>query len=156
MTTQSNVETLRKEVLEKIGRNLLMFQEAEQILKMALRFMINSKTNQLALELSEEQNIFSSKLTLGYLAKYLQDCLTTDEPGLFTKLLKDFVDNRNNLVHHFFERSDCKMSTEFECKTAIQYLDEQHEAARPTMSIFKAQILGISLMLNEHSDNSEI
>lgn len=143
------------EVLRRIGRNLLLFQHIEHLLK---HLMSNSRiegTVSSAQALHEERRVRFHKQTLGQLAgQFGEDVLadageregpegiseawfsfgfTIQADSSFveqhTAEMKAVVDARNDLIHHFLPR--WTPASEESTRAALTYLDEQRAQALP-------------------------
>ena len=143
------------EVLRRIGRNLLLFQHIEHLLK---HLMSNSRiegTLSSAQAMHEERRAKIHKQTLGQLAgQFVDDVLadageregpegineawfsfgfTIQADSAFveqhTAEMKAVVDARNDLIHHFLPR--WSPALEESTRAALTYLDEQRAQALP-------------------------
>lgn len=124
-------ETCRR-MLEKMGRNLLRFNQIESILKAVVPYAHPRGTpagdgfDAFRLELAKE--------TMGGAAKLFGQCLKGQDPEAFKLYLKAVVDRRNALVHNFLNQPDIAM-TELGGHAAIRWLDEQHEFCEPMLNL---------------------
>ena len=148
----TELESLKNEVHRKIGRNIILFQKIELLLKFLLA---NSKISGYALELKEiieQQNKVFEKQTLGQLVnQFFENIIFSstkidDEPDVLKgvwinfdcKFLNDssvyeeqkkslvlVVAERNELVHHFLLKWDLTLVDGW--ISADQYLDKQYE-----------------------------
>jgi len=157
METNSELQQAYDEVLRKIGRNLLMFQHAEQLLKglMALGSITVSSDKPPAQ--FEELAVAFRKMTMGQLANLFVEkhCVEKEDP--FPPLPEDsvvcqvavhytlgtggsdfdarkdafaaMVAERNELVHHLFQKVD-RNSLE-SCRQIAIDLDQQREKVLP-------------------------
>lgn len=143
------------EVLRRIGRNLVIFQQIEQFLKLLLANHKNAGTPaNYAANLQKQTECINKKM-LGHLVeKYgtevLQDageqvpdaerpdnwfvfsfrvCGDTEFVETMRRDLKLMTDERNDLVHHFLPR--WKPGNDDVLNEALAYLDAQREKVRP-------------------------
>ena len=143
------------EVLRRIGRNLLLFQQIEHLLKhLMARSRVEGTLASMQSNLEERRTRFQ-KQTLGQLAGQFVDELLADagerdapdsaeEPWFsfgftiqtdsafveqHTAEMKAVVDARNDLIHHFLPRWSPASSESTEA--ALAYLDEQRAKALP-------------------------
>lgn len=147
---------LTDEVLHRVGRNLLLFQQIENALKVLLA---NAQFQGYANELDQVRDTRATRQlsqTLGQLVGQFTEEVLTDgevrsqapaEPrGAWVSFsfqleadvafyeqqqseLKVIVDHRNDLVHHFLVR--WKPSVAGSTESALDYLDRQRQAALP-------------------------
>jgi hypothetical protein len=146
----NNLEKVRKEALQKIGRNVVNFARLEAALKLLLSFANNSGTPR-ELARKQQDNIKQhSKKSLGIIAELFNISLIKEEtktkciPEIldeihismsfgfkydndskqFQKSLKKLVSERNDLIHHRLAKLDSTSIQNY--KDLIEYLDEQH------------------------------
>ena len=143
------------EVLRRIGRNLLLFQHIEHLLKHLMSNTRFEGTIALAQANHEERRAKIHKQTLGQLAgqfadDVLADAVERDAPEdlseawfsfaftiqtdsafveQHTAEMKAVVDARNDLIHHFLPR--WSPASEESTRVALTYLDEQRARALP-------------------------
>jgi hypothetical protein len=132
---------LLNSVLGRLGRNFLLFQQIEAGLKLTLPYMHakGSARGDVAFARFREK---TKGQTLGKLVQDLQESMTADNDNL-ALYLERMVEQRNQLVHHFFEIPGVSLSTAAGCRAAIHVLDEQHSEARALQDLVHA--LGVSL-----------
>jgi hypothetical protein len=157
-----SLDSLKDEVLKKIGRNMLLFQQMEHQLKYLL------SNNKLSGSVSDievrkaKRNELIHKQTMGSLVGQLVDEVYSntheeaefpvdiEEPHLAfsfkmemnpadleakKKTLATIVDSRNDLIHHMLPRL---IENTMECWTAaLHYLEGQHEKLLPEITSFK-------------------
>jgi hypothetical protein len=156
---QSQTATLQTEVLRRLGRNLLVFQQIEGLLKFLL---INHKTEGTQEDYQERQEEWAEAInrkTLGELVgKYLGKVLTDDrdevlddtDPDVvpYVSITRQFIvssefleamrrdlkfltDERNELVHHFFPR--WQPNSPEKMQDALDYLNAQRGKVLPIL-----------------------
>ena len=165
MESNENINTYKKIVEQKVGRNVLQFQELELKLKALLSLSkIEGTLSELAARLDKRGNKIKSK-TMGQLASQytdevlnLQDELPQDPDDLKeaflrfrfwldlddellksrTKELTELVSERNDLVHHFLQRNilESKESRD----QALNYLDQQHKKIQSEIRHIDSQL----------------
>jgi hypothetical protein len=148
----TELESLKNEVHRKLGRNIILFQKIELLLKFLLA---NSKISGYLDELKiiqERQNKIFEKQTLGQLAnQFFENIIFSstkidNEPDVLKgvwisfdcafpndstiheeqkKSLASIVTERNELVHHFFSMWDLTLLNGW--KSAEHYLDKQYD-----------------------------
>lgn len=162
------LEDLIDEVERKIGRNVLLFQRLEAVLKALLAqgsvsgYVSDLKT------VHEQQIASIGKQTLGQLVgQFTADVLsgpeeTTNEPeelkgvwlsfnfkvkydGSFSPPLEEIlgliVAERNELIHHLLPKLD--LSSTRGARAAIEYLDRQRGKVLPTYAELKQLVTGL-------------
>lgn len=162
-TGQTAQQALSDEVLRKIGRNLLLLQHIEHLLKSIwVRSRIRGTASDLMTHQEQRRNK-TQKQMMGPLVKmYVRDILSdTDEvsqeqedpsvpsvsfsfttngdPELYESQrtnLKLIVDERNDLIHHFLPR--WQPDSLDHIKDASAYLDKQREKVLPMLEHLKS------------------
>lgn len=164
-TLEAGHETMRNEVMRKMGRNLLLFQQLERMLKFLIA---NNSLAGYAHEMEAKQKSLQEKVekqTMGNLVgAFVEDALTDkgqsrEAPeelaapwfsfrfGLNVgtayyeerkSALAGVVAERNELVHHFLPRWDW-MSVE-SMRAADKYLDRQREKVLPEVEHLKGLV----------------
>lgn len=130
-------------MFRKIGRNILLFQNAEILLKAALPFMSSEAANTAPANAAELSQALVANRSLGTLRKPLRKALEAEEVTGFDAYLNAVRNHRNELVHLFMLRPDSNLATVENCVSAIRYLDEQYT--------FSAPLLDLAKKLNEGS-----
>ena len=133
----------RKEVIYKVGRNLLRFQQMEKLLKYLVSHGTMSGHQSELLSKFDRRKQSVSKSTLGMnVGEFLSDAESTPPPENLTEAHFEFnfdfeieeemkskieylVEERNYLVHHFLEDIDTETLASWEA--ASDRLDQQEE-----------------------------
>jgi hypothetical protein len=170
---EMELENLKNEVLRKIGRNVMLFQQLEHLLKAMLDFGNYSgyfSELQQRFNMRQEAN---RKKTMGQLVEPVMRSVYSnvsdilDEPEELREpwvsfrygiacddsfrneqkeTLQKIVDERNELIHHLWPKWN---TTSIQSgKEVEQFLDEQRERILPELDILKGFITGIK----EYSD----
>lgn len=171
-------QKLEDEVLRKIGRNLLIFQQIEYMLK---RILGNSRVKGYVHEMADNkerrvnriQNDMLGLLIQRYVDEILSDPdeeqhgppdlsdlwlfstfkITGDDKfyELQCRNLELVREERNQLVHHFlpYWRPDSPK----QLSTACEYLDEQREKILPTWEHLKSVVETMHQALQEHASH---
>lgn len=164
METIVNLENTKNEVLRKIGRNMLRFQEVEHLLKFIIA---NGNIEGYVSEIQAKQkNQVASvqKQTMGTLVgKFIENTHSeSDENTEGTQDLKEayvsfnfrvdadaayyetkkeslasIVNDRNDLIHHLLPRLNNSIESWLD---TAQYLDRQHEKLIPEINALKSLI----------------
>lgn len=166
-TEQENeLETVKNEVLRKIGRNVILFQQMEHLLKFILNFNHSTPISKVQENFAAQQESIHRK-TMGQLVEpFLSGLVTTksipeyiDEPWLsfncsmridaadhkqWEERLKAIVDERNQLIHHLLPRWN--LSSIDSSKVLEKDLDQQRERILPELDRLKL----ISDSIREH------
>jgi hypothetical protein len=154
MNPDTELQQAYDEVLKKIGRNLILFQKAEHLLKRLLT-LGNLKTTSTQPTTYDEHAFVWNKLTMGTLTKrFVEDhCgekgpLVDFQPDTkeisiaisFSfkggaeareKLFATMVEERNELVHHlFFKVDETSLDS---CREIADYLDAQRQKVLPAI-----------------------
>ncbi len=165
MEKEEGSDKNNNEVLRKIGRNLILFQQLEHMIKhlvITAEQTITLKDKKTNLKQRKDD---CHKKTMGMMAgKFFTDYYTTLDKGesesteisdnSFSfkfetkceeehyedrkKTLSLLVNERNDLIHHLLPKwnmSDPESSVDIEC-----YLDKQREKILPELAFFKEQI----------------
>ena len=164
------------EVLRRIGRNLLLFQHIEHLLKQLmtgarLEGTVNSQQANL-----ESRRARIHKQTLGQLAGQFVDDVLADAGELdapenidevwfsfgftiqtdsgfveqHTAEMKAIVDARNDLIHHFLPR--WSPASEDSTRAALAYLDEQRASAMPMRDRLKSFAKSLQEAATTHAE----
>jgi hypothetical protein len=159
MEPRIGLEEVKNEVLRKIGRNVVLFQQVELILKFLIaRGKVSGFISELSAK-QEQQDKAVQKQTLGQLiGQYLENTLSgceesTEKSGDLKEAYVSFgfnlsvdavyyekqkealasiVAGRNELIHHLLPRLDLE-SIESWLETE-QYLDQQREELLPVLN----------------------
>lgn len=125
---ESEYRELVNEVLTKIGRNILIFQQIEKGLKVLLPF-IHPEASAKGIESFRRYTEEVKLRTLGNLTNtFLQ--FADYDTDYFADKLKKIVAERNKLVHHFGESKGLNiLSTEEGCRACITDLELQYQEA---------------------------
>lgn len=151
------IEELRNEVFRKIGRNIVLFQQVEQLLKFLIIYgKIEGYAGELETTLQQRSEKISKKTMGQLIGQHIEDNYLIDKEfnGADTnpvereeiyfsfdftmsvdaayyekkkKTLASLVAERNNLIHHFSPHLDSIQSL----SEAERYLDDQHERILP-------------------------
>src|SRR5690606_17962002 len=88
--------------------------------------------------------------TLGLLIKQFKQAVAGDVEQIKIEL-KEFLDARNELVHHFYRNPRFYLFNAEGAHTAVTYLDEQHERTRGWVSLFRQQSAAVLLLLIDNN-----
>ncbi|MGQ2979947.1 MAG: hypothetical protein ACT6Q9_09660 [Polaromonas sp.] len=128
-------QQLVAEVLRKIGKNVLLFQNIEILLKAVLPFMPPSAANTAPADAPEMSQALKANRSLGTLREPLRKALKLEELAGFETYLNAVRNHRNELVHLFMLRPDSSLSTVEQCRSVISYLDNQHKFSIPLLDL---------------------
>jgi hypothetical protein len=140
---------LVNEVLRKIGRNVLIFQQIEKGLKLLLPYIHpNGSKNGIDSFWSYKET--NKSKTLGNLINSFIDCCEYDS-DYFVENLKKVVANRNKLIHQFGESEGVNtLATKEGCLTCITDLESQHQEALSFYQDIKLFVLGVLYFIREN------
>jgi len=126
-----------EEVFRKIGRNILLFQNVELLLKAVLPFMSPTADCTAPVNEAEMSQVLTANRSLGTLRDPLRKALQVENIAGFGDYLNAVRHHRNELVHLFMLRTDSRLATVEECLSAIRYLDEQYRFSAPLLDLAK-------------------
>lgn len=166
------------EVLRRVGRNLVIFQQVEQALKfLTTHARFHAPAREFAERFDRHTRTIHKK-TMGQLAGSLEDFLLdqpdaapedieqedidhawfgfrfsietdTETVARCGRELKDLVDRRNELVHHFLPR--WQTSIVGEPSAALSWLDDQREAAVAVLDRLRTWAHTVEAASREHA-----
>lgn len=177
MEIDTELDKLRNEVLRKIGRNVMLFQQVEHMLKYLLA---NSKVSGYASELTinkEQRAATIGKQTMGKVANQFFENVfsesvpeeTSNSPEELKELWFDFrytvqceqdyyqerknaltsiITERNDLIHHLLPKWDSSLTES--CIEIDLYLEQQREKILPEIELLKEQIKNFREAVKEH------
>ncbi|MDB5825669.1 MAG: hypothetical protein JWR21_4373 [Herminiimonas sp.] len=145
---------LTKEVIFKIGRNVLFFQRLETLLKVTLPLVKSNKTGNASMPWKDVAALLASKNTFGNLVQKLKDSMAVDDTRAAEAYIGAVLEHRNDLVHHFLARPDGNLATLEQCLTALAHLDEQYRFSLPFASLVE-QIASCGIMVLEEGEIHE-
>ena len=176
MESERQLEAARNEVLRKIGRNMLLFQQMEHLLKF---LVVNGNVAGSISELKENQkkrNAAVKKQMMGHLVEqYVENTFSgqeeTTEELIAPKetritfgfrvecdadyyetpkqTLASIVADRNELIHHLLPRF--KPNSMASCLETDQYLDQQREKLLPQLDMLKSMVSHFQELARLHS-----
>lgn len=151
-----NLESLHNEIYQKIGKNVMLFQKLEMILKHINLFKGFKASSGKIIEEKKKLEDSLQKKSMGILINEFlyksEGTLKEDEENsneeffLFhinigscfmeekTTTLKDLLEERNKLVHHSY--NDYNMDTVISCTKIIDFLDEQQVRIKNEINAF--------------------
>lgn len=147
--TERENRLLVDEINRRVGRNLLMFQAAEESLRFVLPYVHPDGSKQGAEPMRVYAEGSVSDRTLGPLIEQFKQAAKTDDKQLLAQDLMAFVDARNELVHHFYRNPAFDLTAANGATAALAYLDEQFRRAREWGNIFRDYAAAVLLALME-------
>ncbi len=167
MEINVELENLKKEIQQKIGRNVILFQQMEHMLKALVTYgNLSGYTSELQTNF-EQRTATIHKQTMGkVVGQFLENSYsdseeTTNEPNELKEMemwvssritigcddvfyeerqtaLASLVTERNNLIHHLLPKwNQISSDSGTEIK---QYLDQQREKILPELQLLNVQI----------------
>jgi hypothetical protein len=121
---------ISREMFMRVGRNALLFNQIETVLKLLLPFVHPDGL----IDRNARQK-FRRKLrkkTFGHVAEKLVESVVPSDAAAFKKYVDAVVKHRNRLVHHFVDHRGACFS-EGGARAAVQWLDEQHAFCEPML-----------------------
>ena len=144
-------------LMEGIGRCIYIYQRIELLLKILLPHMVDPTTDTQHQLSPNWGSLLDSKQTLGPLIKQFSEKSNTDEPNGFEGYLRKLVDERNELVHHFFSIGSEQIRTTSDVENMIVDLRGRMNFAKPFMYALEdaaqnfAAALEVSVLEDEKS-----
>ena len=136
------------EIHRRVGRNLLMFQAAEESLRIVLPYIHPEGSKNGVDAMHEYARRRIADKSLGLLIEQFKQAADGDK-HLIAEELKAFVDTRNELVHRFYRNPSFDLAAPGGATAALAYLDEQFQRAREWAAIFRAHSAALLLALME-------
>lgn len=145
---------LLQEMLAKMGRNLLRFQQIESGLKLFLP-MTHPDGSACGDDAYEALKKEVKLKTLGGLRTRLIEAITTADPESFSSYLSSVVDGRNNFIHHFLQQPGISLSSQDGVRAAVSYLDAQYEFTEGLFALTTHIVVQFATVLNERDNLGE-
>ena len=118
-------------LMEGIGRCIFIYQRIEILLKLLLPHIADPTNNTEHQSSSNWRSLLDTKQTLGPLIKQFSEKMNSGNPKGFSEYLKKLVDQRNELVHHFFNIPSEKIRTNIDVENRIDDLRSRMQFAIP-------------------------
>jgi hypothetical protein len=141
-STECDLQAMVRQVIYRVGRNVLLFQQIEAGLKVLLPRMGPSPPTRASIRAAQS---VVRKMTLGQTVEDLKVRASSSTEEL-EAYLGAVVASRNELVHHFYEHPDARLATRTECLSMLEHLDRQHEHAE----VLHRFVTGAARQLAEH------
>jgi len=126
------------EVHRCVGRNVLLYQTIEQVLKMLLPLMRHDDALH-CLDGFEDRHSKYSPKTLGPLFQAFHDRNQSDQAQYLNAYVTDLLAQRNRLVHH----AGFDLSTVDSCRAVASRLNEEHAKAIPIRDLIRDILLEV-------------
>ncbi|WP_414570131.1 OST-HTH/LOTUS domain-containing protein [Nostoc sp. CCY 9925] len=165
----SELPELVNEVLRKIGRNILMFQQIEKGLKLLLPY-IHSDASTKGINSFRKYRETAKLKTLGHLINAFIESVNYDiidsvdystiesadyNPDYFADKLREMVAERNKLVHHFGGSEGLHILENQEgCRTCITDLESQYQEAISFYKEITPFVFSVLVCLRENDAES--
>jgi len=153
LTTKSTIaietKVVPEDLLCRVGRNVLVYQQIEIGLKAVVPFMRRPQRGGQSLDALRAFQRKSRIVTLGTLIRSFSDASTFD-PQKFTEHLERIVESRNQLVHHFLQSPNVRLQSEEERHLVRHNLDKEFALA----SSFRFLVAQIFEELAKHFDRN--
>lgn len=139
----------------ELGRCLYLYQSIEYGLKVVLPHMVPPGD---ALRVTEGssmdwRHLLDSKTTLGPLVQLLKERIESDSNLVFEEALRQLVEHRNEIIHHFVAQPFGHCRTKSEIEEAMQFLKVRRQFAAPIFTIVQQLTAGFIKMLDEIDAN---
>lgn len=123
----------QKDTLAAIAVALLLAQTAERVIRLCMTFVLQ-KSSPLTLEALEHQQSAERRKTLGYFLAELRK--RADLAIGFDRLLEDFLEKRNILVHDFGGRDEYSLNTAEGLAGANAFLRDMIRITEEVLKVF--------------------
>lgn len=124
----------QREVLEAMGVALLMLQNAERVIRLCMKLVLQRQPP-LTLDSLQQQEEAERSKTIGYFLSELRKRASVHES--VDVLLKDFLKNRNDFVHDLSRVPTWSLRTAEEATLSRQFV---HQLIRQTEQVLKVFI----------------
>ena len=124
----------QKEVMANVGRNIVMFQVMEAVLKTLTPFM--AAPGMIELNGIIERQEKSSKQMLGLVVKDFLKKFRLDQSELRAQF-EELLEGRNRLVHHFSQQYGSELQTSAGCENIIRELKKQYQVVHAFASMLE-------------------
>lgn len=144
----SAIQVLKEEIMRKIGRNVLRYQQLENTLK-GLLPILHPEAGAKGLDAYNKYKLKISERTLGQLFGEFNQSIsvsTADNTNPIETGLKAICESRNYLVHSLLKDKKKSFETEQGCKELISYLDQCFEEINEVFALLKPIIEQIKAM----------
>jgi len=129
--------------MEGVGRCLWLYQRIEILLKVLLPHMLTpGEEGPDPWKLPHWRSRLDSRDTLGKLIKDFATKQSSDDPEVIERYFRTLIDQRNDLVHHFFTESPGHMKTAQDLDDAIAKIRNKIEIAKPLLEGLEAMTAG--------------
>ncbi len=130
-------------LLEGVGRCLWVYQRIEILLKVLLPHLLTpGEEDPDPWKLPHWRSRIDSRHTLGQLIKDFASKQSSEDSEGIERYFRTLVDQRNDLVHHFFTESPGHFKTAQDLDDAIAKIRNKIEIAKPLLEGLEAMTLG--------------
>lgn len=134
-----------KRLLEGVGRCLWVYQRIEILLKALLPHLLTpGEEDPDPWKLPHWRSRLDSRDTLGKLIKDFASKQSSEDPQVIERYFRTLVDQRNDLVHHFFTESPGDLKTAQDLDDAMAKIRNKIEIARPLLEGLEAMTKGFA------------
>lgn len=146
---------LMREMLAKMGRNLLRFQLIETGLKLMLPFTHQEgSASGYDAYLALKEDVKTK--TLGGLRTMFLEAMKTEDPDRISEYLNEVIESRNNFIHHFLQQPGISLNSNDGCHAAISYLDHQFDLVEMLFDVVSQLNIGVSRVLGIEYPGAEL
>jgi hypothetical protein len=132
MAVQVKLDPARvAKLMEGMGQCIAIYQRIETLLKLLLPHIADPALDTDVQPMPHWRSLLDSKQTLGPLVKQFSERMNSDNPQGFSDYLEKLVDQRNELIHHFFNTPIGQARTDTEIEHAIVHLGSLRNFAKP-------------------------
>jgi hypothetical protein len=111
-----------KKIFEGLGMCLSNYQQIERCLKFIVPHVVAPGGVKDAIPYADWPSLFQSKKTLGQLVAAISKCSNENDGETFSRQIYNLVEERNELVHHFYDQPFGKFEKKEDFESAILYI----------------------------------
>ena len=125
-----------------LGKCVLLYQSIEHLLKVYLPHVRATEEEALRDRDVDWRQLLDSKHTLGKLIKVLMERTSGSNREGLARWLQNVVSQRNDVVHHFYDKSFAQLRTQAQVEEALAHLQACQVSASQLLSVVKTLALG--------------
>jgi hypothetical protein len=138
-----------RKIFEGLGMCLSNYQQIERCLKFVVPHLVASGEVKDPMPFEDWPSLFQSKQTLGQLVAALSSCSNEFDGVTFFGQLHNLVEERNELVHHFYDLPFGKFEKKEDFESAILYIRGRVVRSNEFLRISRHRVNVFMLALEE-------
>jgi hypothetical protein len=146
--SQFEERKLRK-IFEGLGMCLSNYQQIERCLKFVVPHMVAPSEVKDAIPYEDWPSLFQSKKTLGQLVIALSSCSNEPDGETLFGQLHNLVEERNELVHHFYDQPFGKFENKEDFESAISYIRRRLLKSNEFLKVIRHMVTVFMLAVEE-------